>query len=91
MRMSPRRPVAAKEDGFQLGDGEGIEVAVVSPIAAPLDRIGDAVIDERCSTYLCDTRGEQRPARVFADGIVPGAADWQVAFLEGVGEDEYTA
>jgi len=36
-------------------------------------------------------RGEQCPARIVTNGNVPGAADGQVAFLEGVGEDKCAA
>ena len=58
MRTSPRRSVAAKEDGFQLGDGEGIEVGVVGAIAAPFDRIGDSVVNQRRSADLRDAGSE---------------------------------
>ena len=63
----------------------------MAAIAAALDRVTDSVFDERCSANVRDAFGKECLARVFANGIVPGAADRQVAFLEGVGEDECAA
>ncbi len=63
----------------------------MSAIAAALDRVADPIIDERRSADVRDVRREERLARILANRVVRGAADRQVAFLEGVGEDECAA
>jgi hypothetical protein len=91
MRARPGGSIATEEDSFQLRDCEGIEVAVVSAIAAALDRVADPIIDERRSANVRHVRREECLPRIGANRVVPGAADRQVAFLEGIREDECAA
>ena len=91
MRPRPDGGVATEEDGFQLRDREGIEVAVVAAIAAAFDCVADAVIDERGAANIREVRPEECLPRIGANRVVPGAADRQVAFLEGIREDECAA
>ena len=59
--------------------GEGIEVAVETAIAGPLERGGHRIVDERRAADLADRRREQRAARLVAQAVVGRAADGEVA------------
>ena len=91
MRTRPGRAVTVKEERLQLGDREGIEVAVTGAIAAALDRVADPIVHEPCAADVGDARGQESQACLLAQAVVAGAAQGQVAFLEGVGEDECAA
>ena len=88
MRARPGGTVWPEQRGFELRDGERIEIRVEAGVARLLERGREAVIDERGTADVAERRGEQRLPRLVPHALVSCPADEQIAFLELVRERE---
>src|SRR5204862_6641237 len=86
--LNPLGRRRAEQDLFQLRDRETGDVGQRLPVERPLERFGDAVVDELSGNDLADPQRVQRSAGLLADLRIVAAADQQIAFLELIREHE---
>ena len=72
----------------EIGDGQRVELGLQAPVDGARERVAHAIVYEHGAANLAERGRQQRPPRLVAHGVIARAANQQIPFFEGIGEDQ---